>query len=219
MTSVLCSCNCLFPSVHPSLFSLSIYLSLSLSLYIYMSASTTHGKIANEAEGLQLSQTVAQRAGAAPRDDDVILMTTRGRENHLHTPPMLFPHDSLKLAHYPRQVESEGSGAGAAAPGGLRVEVAFNVLDAMSCWAVQHRADEHAACIPEVPYAHKWQPQPPPMPPKPPEEGTTSDTSTNNSASCSGGRGSGEEGKSGAEGLPDIDIAPMQCQSWDWTYR
>lgn len=153
---------------------------------------TTHGKIANEAEGLQLSQTIAKRVDAVSRDDDVILMRSpNGAENHLHTPPMLFPHDSLVLAHDPPAGQE-----------GAQTRVEFNVLDALSCWAVQHRTPEHAAFIPEVPYAHKWQPMVQ-------DSAQTSSLPEKSHEVPAGADSSSEE-------LP-TDVA-MQFQEWDWTY-
>lgn len=133
-----------------------------------------------------LCQTISDRCGAERRQDDVILLrTTAGGENHLHTPPMLFPHDSLVLAYHPSaemETETETS---------AQTRLEFTVLDALSCWALQHRDARHVSCIPAVPYAHKWQ-QPSSAPTVPDE---------NNK----------EEGGS--------CIGTMKCQEWDWTYR
>mmetsp|Transcript_17031 Transcript_17031/g.32060 ORF Transcript_17031/g.32060 Transcript_17031/m.32060 type:complete len:439 (+) Transcript_17031:108-1424(+) len=173
-----------FESVHPE-----TGLSTSGITHRGWTFCTTHGKIANEAEGLELSQTIARRADAVSRDDDVILMRSHtGAENHLHTPPMLFPHDSLVLAHNPA-AGREGQDT--------QTRVEFNVLDALSCWAVQHRAPELAAFIPEVPYAHKWQPP------------------TQDSTQASGVK-SQDKTVHSSEELP-TDVA-MQYQEWDWTY-
>lgn len=170
---------------------------------------TTHGKIANEAEGLQLSQTIASRAGAAAREDDVILLrSATGKENHLHTPPMLFPHDSLVLLHDPAVLSSSSAaaGAGGGTAAGVQTRVEFSVLDALSCWAVQHQSPALAAFIPEVPFAHKWQQ---PQQSKAGQQQQQSDEAKSGGNSGSSGEGAALAGVAG----------DMHCQQWDWTYR
>jgi hypothetical protein len=185
----------------------------SLTCSLLRLRSTTHGKIATEAEGLQLSRTIATRAAAAERDDDVILMrSSKGRENHLHTPPMLFPHDSLVLAYDPP--EGVGVGVGECESERVQTRVEFNVLDALSCWAVQHRAEQLAAFIPEVPYAHKWQPQ---SQSQSQQQATTTAT-TATTATSEVKEKTSSESSSGSKCDP-VDMAAMQVQEWDWTFR
>ena len=159
--------------------------------------------MANEAEGLQLSQTISGRCGADRREDDVILLRSSSgdkgtRENHLHVPPMHFPHDTLVIMFDP---PADGERKEEAL---VQTRLEFNVLDALSCWAVQHRAEEHSAFIPEVPYARKWAPQET----SEKQDLMSSDVSTMKS----------DESNKNSEGFFS-DVGVVQFQEWDWTYR
>lgn len=166
---------------------------------------TTHGKMANEAEGLQLSQTVSRRSGADCRDDDTILLRSNSeqgeRENHLHVPPMHFPHDKLVLSFD----SSVGTGGNHENDKYVQTHLELNTLDALSCWAIQHRADSHRAFIPEVPYAHKWQP--------PKLEGGKQDSNSSTPINLEDKQ---TDISSDAQTLGDISA--VQYQEWDWTY-
>ena len=133
---------------------------------------------------------------------------------------MLFPHDSLVLAFDPPTGPGGGETGGG---GGVQTRVEFNVLDALSCWAVQHRAQDHASFIPEVPYAHKWQPQQQEEISQKLKEGqdatqNSSKTNVSRSNSSSSGSDKGKDSEN-MEVSPSVIALPMQCQEWDWTYR
>lgn len=152
--------------------------------------SSSHGKIATESEGLAMCQAISARCGADQRNDDVILLRSKdGRENHLHTPPMVFPNDELVLSYKPPEGGEKAI---------TRLE--FNVLDALSCWAVQHCDDRHSGFIPEVPYAHKWKP-----------EGSTGKLMKTETTQ---GVKTGNFKKSSDS--PEVPVT--QYQEWDWTY-
>jgi hypothetical protein len=131
---------------------------------------------------------------------------------------MLFPHDSLVLAYDPPVGvgvgECESESESESGSGRVQTRVEFNVLDALSCWAVQHRAEQLAAFIPEVPYAHKWQPQ---SQSQSQQQATTTAT-TATTATSEVKEKTSSESSSGSKCDP-VDMAAMQVQEWDWTFR